>query len=99
VATTPSLMEGFGLPPLEAMSCGCPFVSSNASCLPEIAGDGALYYDPLSEVDIADKITTVLRDENLRRVLVDAGYKRVQEFSWDKTAESTLKAYEELGKY
>lgn len=97
LATLPSLLEGFGLPPLEAMSCGCPFVSSNSSCLPEVAGDGALYYDPFSIVDIADKITKVLKDESIRKVLVEAGRKRVQEFSWDKTAEETLALYESMG--
>lgn len=97
-AVVPSLIEGFGLPPLEAMACECPVISSNASCLPEIAGDGALYFDPLSPVDMADKINTVLTDENLRAILIKAGLKRIKDFSWDKMAEETLAVYESLGK-
>lgn len=93
-SVTPSLMEGFGLPPLESMSCGCPVVSSNASCLPEVAGDGALYFDPYDAVDIADKLYKVVNNADLRRILVAAGQTRIKQFSWDSMAEETFHLYQ-----
>lgn len=89
----PSLIEGFGLPPLESMACQCPVVSSNASCLPEIAGDGALYFDPTDTVDMASKIGQVISSADLRQVLIQAGLKRIEQFSWGKMAEETLALY------
>ncbi len=97
-SVTPSLIEGFGLPPLESMACECPVVCSNASCLPEIAGDGALYFDPRNTVDMADKMYRVVSGANLRKVLVAEGLKRTKAFSWDKMAEQTLDLYQTFEK-
>ena len=82
----PSLYEGFGLPPLEAMACGCPCVVSSAASLPEVCGDAALYCDPYDVDDIASKISMVLSDDQLRRDLIHRGRERVKRFSWDKSA-------------
>lgn len=94
--TFPSLMEGFGLPPLEAMGNGLPVVSSNATCLPEIYGDAAYYFNPYDIQDIAKAITTVLNDEKLRVRLVKAGFKRLKKYSWKKQARETLAIYKKI---
>jgi glycosyltransferase involved in cell wall biosynthesis len=76
----PSLYEGFGFPPLEAMSCGCPTLVSNASSLPEICGDAALYCDPNDVDDIANKILQLAQNQVLRKNLVERGYNRITQF-------------------
>jgi glycosyltransferase involved in cell wall biosynthesis len=91
-----SLYEGFGLPPLEAMSCGCPVVVSNSSSLPEVCGDAAQYVDPYNIDDIANGIYKVLLDHELRESLVGKGLSRKRLFSWKKCAEETLSAYCEV---
>ncbi|MDD5760898.1 MAG: glycosyltransferase family 1 protein [bacterium] len=83
----PSHYEGFGIPLLEAMACGTPIVTSPNSSLPEVAGDAAYYVNPNDPVDIAAGITRVLRDEVLRRSLVEKGLKRVRQFTWRNSAE------------
>ena len=89
----PSLYEGFGVPILEAMACGCPVVTSNVSSLPEVGGKAALYVDPTSLDDIADKIDSAIRSrDNLTKV----GLAQAKKFSWKKTAQETLNIYEEL---
>ena len=90
----PSLMEGFGLPGLEVMAHGTPLVSSNATCLPEIYGDAAHYFDPYDTKDIARAIQDVLTDEMLQRTLVTNGYNQIKKYSWKKMAEQTLAIYE-----
>jgi glycosyltransferase involved in cell wall biosynthesis len=80
----PSLYEGFGLPPLEAMAAGCPVIVSTAASLPEICGDAALYFDPYSVNDIADKLMMVLKDPNLRASLRQRGHERARTFTWDR---------------
>lgn len=92
---TASLSEGFCIPLLEAMYEGCPVIASNASCLPEVAGDAALYFDPHSTDDLVEKITTLLEDKKLRDELVKKGSARVKEFSWKRMAEQTLDTYEQ----
>ncbi len=82
----PSLYEGFGLPPLEAMACGCPCVVSNAASLPEICGDAVLYCNPYDTNDIAEKIYTILEDKKLQVELISKGYERIKLFNWEKTA-------------
>lgn len=89
----PSLMEGFGLPPLEAMSYGTPVVSSNASCLPEVLGTAAEYFDPKNIDDMAAKITSVIDNEAKRTKLIHKGYKQVKKYSWEKTARQTHTVY------
>lgn len=84
----PSLYEGFGLPPLEAMACGTPVVTSNVASLPEVTGDAAVLIDPMRVEEIAKGIDVLLTNEQLRRKLVDAGLERVQEYTWEKAAEN-----------
>lgn len=90
----PSLSEGFGLPGLEAMAHGAPVVSSNATCLPEVYGDAAYYFDPDNTFDMASKISNVLSSAGLRVELIKKGRDRAAKFSWQKMASQTQKVYE-----
>ena len=90
----PSLSEGFGLPGLEAMAQGAPVVAANASCLPEVYGDAAHYFDPLDTKDMAAEIAEVLDDPKLQTKLRSAGTERLTHFSWAKMAKETLAVYE-----
>ncbi len=92
----PSLYEGFGLPPLEAMAAGVPVITSNVSSLPEVVGDAALLIDPLDENAIADAMCRVLGDAALRTELVRRGHERVKAFSWERAAARTYQVYTEL---
>ena len=92
----PSFNEGFGLPALEAMAFGLPVVSSNSSCLPEVLGESALYFNPKDPKDIAKKIEKVLDDNNLKNSLVRNGYNQIKKYSWRRMAEQTLSAYKEI---
>jgi glycosyltransferase involved in cell wall biosynthesis len=89
----PSLYEGFGLPPLEAMACGTPVVTSSVSSLPEVAGDGALLVDPYSEQAIADGVARVLAEPELRRRLVERGLLRASCFSWERSVREIHAGY------
>lgn len=91
----PSLSEGFGLPGLEAMIHGAPVVSSSATCLPEVYGDAAHYFDPTSASDMASKIAEVLDDASLRDALIKKGYEQVKKYSWARMAEQTLAVYKQ----
>jgi glycosyltransferase involved in cell wall biosynthesis len=88
----PSLYEGFGLPPLEAMSCGCPVVTSREASLPEVCGDAAVYCDARSVDDIAAKIAQVMNDATLRDDLRRRGRERAKRFTWDNAARRLLDA-------
>lgn len=90
----PSLMEGFGLPGLEAMTYGTPVISSNATCLPEIYGDAAEYFDPYNVTDMADAIRRVIADPSLQETLRQKGKKQVEKYSWQRMAEQTLAVYQ-----
>ena len=89
----PSLYEGFGLPPLEAMACGTPVLTSNVSALPEVLGDAALYVDPTDVSALAAALTRLWRDDALRADLRARGLAHVSQFSWDRTARLTLDVY------
>lgn len=89
----PSLMEGFGLPPLEAMAYSTPVISSNTSCLPEVLGDAAEYFNPLDIDDMSTAIDRVIGDEALRGDMVARGLKQVAKYSWRRTAEQTHAVY------
>lgn len=92
----PSLYEGFGLPVLEAQQAGVPVLCSSAASLPEVGGEGALYFDPQSRDDFAAAYRRALTDTDLRSRLVTAGYENLRRFSWRKTAEQTLAIYREV---
>src|SRR5688572_6909073 len=89
----PSLYEGFGLPPLEAMASGTPVVTSSVSSLPEVVGDAAMIVNPENVFDIARGIRELLVDEQLRERLIAAGFAQVRQFNWLRTAEHTLEVY------
>jgi glycosyltransferase involved in cell wall biosynthesis len=89
----PTFMEGFGLPPLEAMCHKAPVVSSNATCLPEVLGDAALYFDPAKSHEIAEQIARVLREKKLRSDLIKRGTKQAKKYSWKRMAQETLNTY------
>ena len=89
----PSLMEGFGLPPLEAMSYGAPVVSSNYSCLPEINGNAAEYFDPLDIDGMAKSIDLVINNRSKSDDLIKKGYKQIKKYSWDKMARQSHEIY------
>ena len=91
----PSLVEGFGLPPLEAMACGTPVVASDADALVETAGDAALHVPARDAAALADALRRVLDDASLRERLVEAGLARAAEFTWTRTAEQTRAVYRE----
>lgn len=94
----PSFVEGFGLPGLEAMSYGLPLVASNSSCLPEIYGDGAVYFNSKDEREMIEKIKFVWSDEATRQNLIKLGLEQVKKYSWQNLAEKTLQIYQNAGK-
>jgi glycosyltransferase involved in cell wall biosynthesis len=89
----PSLYEGFGLPPVEAMNFGCPVITSNVSCLPEICGDAALYVDPYDSQDIKQKLEMILSDRQLRQQLIQAGKQTAAQFSLENYRQRLHQAY------
>jgi glycosyltransferase involved in cell wall biosynthesis len=92
----PSKYEGFGIPILEAFACECPVICSNLSSLPEVAGDSALYIDPNNIQGMTDTFNEVINNESLRKKLIEKGTRRLDEFSWQKTAEQTYRVYESV---
>ncbi len=94
----PSLYEGFGLPPLEAMACGTPVIVSRGSSLPEVVGDAGLHVNPKDQSELAVLMRRVLEDRKLRRELRQAGIRRAQMFSWDRAARETLDVYHQVAR-
>lgn len=92
----PSLYEGFGLPPLEAMATGTPVITTNVSSLPEVVGDAAMFVNPENVFDIARGIREVLTDVSLRSSLIQKGSRQVLRFNWDSTAREVLGVYNEV---
>ena len=92
----PSLYEGFGLPPLEAMACGTPVITSNVSSLPEVVGDAAITIDPYDIDELVNEINNVISNPKLQQKLSRKGLNRAKKFTWRKAAEETLKVYEEV---
>ncbi|MDQ2824896.1 MAG: glycosyltransferase family 4 protein [Verrucomicrobiota bacterium] len=92
----PSLYEGFGLPVLEAMACGCPVLCSNVTSLPEVAGDAALFIEPKDDDAIAAAMRRVIEDQNLRQSLSERGVQRAALFDWRKMVVQTVLAYREI---
>jgi glycosyltransferase involved in cell wall biosynthesis len=92
----PSLYEGFGFPPLEAMASGTPVITSNVSSLPEVVGDAALMIDPMEAAAIAQAMRRVLMDSELREELRQRGLRRVKEFSWERSVRRVREIYDEV---
>lgn len=92
----PSIYEGFGLPPLEAMACGTPVITSNVSSLPEVVGDAGIMVDPYNMDELSNKITEVLSNNKLKEELSQKGLERAKLFSWEKCARETLEVFEEV---
>lgn len=92
----PSLMEGFSLTGLEAMALGCPVISSNSSCLPEIYQDSVLYFDPHNSHQLVKQINRLIKSPHLRRQLIQKGCRQVNKYSWENTAKKTLSVYQRL---
>lgn len=89
----PSLFEGFGIPLVEAMACGCPVVCSGVTSIPEVIGDAGLLFDPQSPADIAEKVLMVWNSPEIRAGMKDKGFERAKLFNWDDTARKTLDVY------
>ena len=96
VFVLPSIYEGFGFPPLEAMASGCPVIVSNRGSLPEIVGDAAVLIDPENVDSLLEALQSVLRTPSLRAILVEKGFARVRQFSWRTAAVRTLELYERI---
>ena len=89
----PSYYEGFGMPVLEALACGCPVITSATSAIPEAGGDAVLYVDPFNVDDIADKTLFLLNNSKLKKELIQKGSSHVKKFTWEQTAQKTIKVY------
>lgn len=96
LTVVPSLYEGFGLPVLEAMSCGCPVICSDKTSLPEVGGDAATYFDGHDVKDLANKIYEVLTNNKLKNDLIKGGLVRAKLFSWERTTKEILKVYQRV---
>lgn len=92
----PSLNEGFGIPVLEAFSCGCPVICSNTGSLPEVGGSAAEYFDPMEPASLSEAIEGVIYDNAKRKTLIEKGFQQNDLFSWEKAALQTMKVYESV---
>lgn len=99
VMAFPSLYEGFGLPVLESMACGVPVLASNLSCLPEVAGDAALFVDPRDVEAMSAAMLKLVSNVDLRETLRKKGFERVEQFSWQSSAANLLRVYRDLAQY
>lgn len=90
----PSLYEGFGIPPLEAMASGCPVVCSNKASLPEVMGEAGILIDPTNAYKMADAISSLIENENVRNMMIERGYKQAEKFSWAASAKNALDVFQ-----
>jgi glycosyltransferase involved in cell wall biosynthesis len=96
VFVLPSILETFGHPLIEAMSSGVPVIASNSTAIPEIVGGGGMLFNPNNPVELSEKINMVLQDQKLRQKLINDGFKRAKDFSWQKAAKETISTLEEV---
>jgi glycosyltransferase involved in cell wall biosynthesis len=89
-------MEGFGLPGLEAMKHGAPVASSNRTCLPEVFGDGAIYFNPDDTAEMTEVISRLISNKKLRNQLIKKGEKQTAHYSWARMAKQTLAIYDKI---
>ena len=93
----PSLFEGFGLPILEAMSLGCPVISSNATSLPEVGGDAPLYFDPKNQQGLTELLIAAIKETGVdRNNMIEKGFENCKRFNWDKTCNKTIDTYKQF---
>ncbi|MFP5228298.1 MAG: glycosyltransferase family 4 protein [Acidobacteriota bacterium] len=92
----PSLYEGFGFPPLEAMYCGAPVIASDRTSIPEVCGDAALYFDPLSSESLRQAVERLLGDPELRAVMIEKGRKRAERFTWAHAATEVMRVLSQV---
>jgi glycosyltransferase involved in cell wall biosynthesis len=92
----PSIYEGFGLPPIEAMACGCPVIAARSSSIPEVCGDAVLYFDPKDERELAVQIKTVLQNNEIREMLIKKGKDRSCKYSWEQCAKEISQMLNEV---
>ena len=92
----PSFVEGFGVPPIEAMACGAPVITSNISSLPEVVGDAALLINPRNTDELSAAILRILQDTSLQQELRQKGFERVKHFTWSASARKMLSVYQKL---
>jgi len=86
----PSFYEGFGIPPIEAMTLGCPVIASNAAAMPEVLGDAAIYFDPCNVDELAVSVKRMLHDEQLRDTLIEKGRERAKRYRWEHSGRAFL---------
>ena len=96
ITVYPSICEGFGLPPLEAMACGTPVIAARSSSLPEVLGDAALYFNPFDSMELATQLHRVSTSAVLRHNLTEKGLKKAADYSWEKVAAATLSVYTDI---
>lgn len=92
----PSLYEGFGIPPLEAMHCGCPVIASDRAAIPEVCGDAAVYFDAVSPRSLQNAVEALINGKVFRSGMVERGYERARQFTWDRATEQIMKVLEDL---
>lgn len=92
----PSLYEGFGLPILEAMTCGCPVICSNRASMPEVSGEAAVIIEPEDEEGLARRIQELMEDSLLSAKYTKAGIRRAKEFDWNETARKTVRIFDQV---